>query len=165
MNPVESWLADMRDIRGTGAGDPETSYYGPLENLFNDIGKTLKPKVHCVISLQDRGAGKPDGGFFTRNQFQKASDKEPRAGQVPERGAIEVKSPADDVAKIIRTEQVKRYVARYGLVLVTNYRDFLLLGHDDQGRSLPMEGYTLATSERAFWSAAAHPRKTADEHG
>ena len=66
VNPLEAYLTEMRDIRSTKAGDPETSYYGPLERLFNDIGKTLKPKVRCVISLTNRGAGKPDGGLFTR---------------------------------------------------------------------------------------------------
>jgi len=165
MNPVESWLGEMRDIHSTGAGDPETSYYGPLERLFNEIGKTLKPKVRCVISLANRGAGKPDGGLFTADQFQRATDTEPKRGQLPARGAVEVKPPADDVQKTARTEQIKRYSDKYGLVLVTNYRDFLLLGRDSQGNPLPMEGFTLADSEAGFWTAAAHPRKAADEHG
>ena len=50
-------------------------------------------------------------------------------------------------------------------MLVTNYRDFLLLGRDAQGNPLPMEAYTLAGDEAAFWAAAAHPQKTAEEHG
>ncbi len=61
-------------------------------------------------------------------------------GQLPARGVVEVKGPAEDVKRIARSEQVKRYSAKYGVVLVTNYRDFLLLGRDAQGNPLPMEG-------------------------
>jgi hypothetical protein len=28
-----------------------------------------------------------------------------------------------------------------------------------------MESYSLADDETAFWAAAAHPQKTAEEHG
>ena len=165
MDPLETYLKEMRDIRSTGGGDPETSYYGPLANLFNEIGKGLKPKVRCVISLTNSGAGTPDGGFYTRQQFQRTSDAEPKQGQLPARGAVEVKPPGDDVQAVARGGQVKRYSDKYGLVLVTNYRDFLLLGRDEQGNPLPMERYTLADDEGSFWSAAAHPRRTADAHG
>lgn len=165
MDPLETYLKELCDIRSTGAGDPETSYYGRLEDLFNEVGKALKPKVRCVISLTNAGAGKPDGGFFTTNQFQKARDPEPMKGQLPARGAVEVKPPSDDVRKIAGTKQVKGYSAKYGLILVTNYREFLLLGHDASGNPLPMEGFTLAADEKAFWAAAGHPQKTATEQG
>ena len=165
MNPLETYLKEMRDIRSTGAAVAETSFYPALSTLLNEIGKTLKPKVRCVINIANRGAGLPDGGLFTPDQFQKASAAAPKPGQLPSRGVMEAKSPAEDVRTVAAGEQVKRYVAEYGLVLVTNYRDFLLLGCDVQGRPLPMERYTLALSEAAFWTAAAHPQKTAAEHG
>jgi hypothetical protein len=31
-------------------------------------------KVRCIINLKNRGAGIPDGGFFTQDQFQKFTD-------------------------------------------------------------------------------------------
>ena len=153
----------MRDNRGPGVA--ETSGYPALSNLLNEIGKTLKPKVRCVINPANVGAGIPDGGLFTPDQFQKATDAAPKQGQLPARGVVEVKGPADDVPTIARSEQVKRYSAKYGLVLVTNYRDFLLLGRDTQGNGLPMEGFTLADSEKAFWQVAAHPQVAAKENG
>jgi len=164
MNPLEAYLKEMRDIRATGAAVAETSFYPALSTLLNEIGKTLKPKVRCVINLADRGAGLPDGGLFTPDQFQKASATAPRKGQLPSRGAMEVKGPAEDVQAIARTEQVQRYVAEYGVVLVTTYREFLIVGPDAHGRFVPMERYTLAPDEAAFWAAAAHPQKTAKEH-
>jgi hypothetical protein len=64
MNPLESYLTQLRDIRCTGAAVAETSFYPALSNLFNEIGKGLRPKVRCVINIANRGAGLPDGGFF-----------------------------------------------------------------------------------------------------
>jgi hypothetical protein len=51
MNPVEIFFRDLNEIRSSGAAVKETSYYGPLANLLNEIGKTLKPKVRCIINL------------------------------------------------------------------------------------------------------------------
>ena len=165
MNPLEAYLRELRDIHSIGAGVPETSGYPALSNLFNEVGKGLKPKVRCVINIANAGAGLPDGGLFTRDQFQRAKDTEPKKGQLPERGALEVKPPAEPVDVTKDSRQVKDYLGRYGLVLVTNYREFLLLGRDSHGKPLPMEGFTLAESESAFWQTAAHPRKAVEEHG
>jgi hypothetical protein len=165
MNLLETYLKDLRDIRATGAAVAETSFYTPLANLLNELGKTLKPKVRAVINIANRGAGLPDGGLFTADQFRKTSDAAPRPGQLPARGVVEAKPPAEDVREAARRPQVKRYLAEYGLVLVTNYRDFLLLGRDPQGRPLEMEAYALADDEASFWSAAAHPQTTAKTHG
>jgi hypothetical protein len=84
MNPLETYLAELRDIRSTAAGVNETSYYVSLSNLLNEVGKGLKPKVHCILTLANRGAGNPDGGLFTPEQFQKSG--EPIEGQIPSRG-------------------------------------------------------------------------------
>jgi hypothetical protein len=50
-HPLETYLKELSEIRASGAGVKETSYYGPLDNLLNEIGKTLKPKVKCIINL------------------------------------------------------------------------------------------------------------------
>jgi hypothetical protein len=164
-NPLEAYLKEMRDIRGTGAAVAETSYYPALSTLLNEIGKTLKPKVRCVQTLADSGAGLPDFGMFTADQIRK-KDPNPMQGQLPARGVIEVKGPGDDVKKIARSEQVKRYSDKYGVVLVTNYRDFLLLGRDAHGNPLPMEPFTLADGESAFWTrVCGTPQKTTREQG
>jgi len=163
--PIETYLRDVSSIRLSGAGVGETSYYAPLANLLNEIGKKLKPRVRCIINLQNAGAGMPDGGFFTPDQFPRSSKHEPRLGQPPSRGAIEVKGANEDVSRIADTKQVQGYLERYRQVLVTNYRDFLLLGHDHEGRPCRYESYSLAENEQAFWSAVAHPRKMAQEQG
>ena len=97
---LEEYLSELKAIRATGAGVPETSYYPALSNLFNAVGKTLKPKVRCVINLSNHGAGLPDGGLFTADQFQRQADGAPKAGQLPARGAIEAKGTKPDVKAI-----------------------------------------------------------------
>lgn len=54
---------------------PETSFYPALERLLTAIGKTLSPKVRCVINLANRGAGLPDGGLFSADQFRRKTGK------------------------------------------------------------------------------------------
>jgi hypothetical protein len=148
----------MSEIRRTGAAVKETSFYGTLENLFNEVGKTLKPKVRCVINLQNRGAGLPDGGFFTPSQFQRNSN-ELIKGQPPERGAIEIKSTSDDVQQIAESEQVDRYLKTYRQVLVTNYRSFLLVRLDESGAKQFLESFSLAADEKDFWQKADNPNE------
>ena len=89
-NLIERYLADLGEIRGTRANVPETSFYPALERLLSDIGKTLSPKVRCVINLANRGAGIPDGGFYTPDQFPRGGT-EPLPGLLPARGALEVR--------------------------------------------------------------------------
>ncbi len=61
MPGLEEYLRELRDIRSTGAGVKETSYYPALSNLLNEIGKALKPRVRCILQLANRGSGSPDG--------------------------------------------------------------------------------------------------------
>ena len=126
MHCLESYLKELADIRSTGAGLPETSYYPALSNLLNAIGHTLKPKVRCIIHLQNRGAGIPDGGLFTPDQFQrgrevagagclrpiKGGGDAPLEGQLPARGAIEVKPCSDDAFITADGKQVSKYWGR-----------------------------------------------------
>ncbi len=164
MHPLETYLTELRDIRSTGAGVKETSYYPALSNLFNELGKTLSPRVR-IINLANRGAGMPDGGLFTADQFKKRADVEPLQGQPPARGVIEVKGTGDDAWVVADGKQVSKYWGKYRQVLVTNYRDFVLVGQDAEGHSAKLETYRLAENEKAFWQAAAHPHKTAAAHG
>lgn len=167
MNSLETYIRDLRDIHSTGVGVAETTYYGSFERLLNDVGKILKPKVRCVIHPKSLGAGQPDGGLFTADQFPRgggATGTPSVGGLIPSRGAIEVKPVKDDVWKIADSEQVGRYLKRYGQVLVTNYREFVLVGTDNSGAALKLESYRLAESESSFWAATSNPRKLAKEH-
>lgn len=46
-------------------------------------------------------------------------------------------------------------------MLVTNYRDFVLVGRDPDGKQVKLETYRLAEDEPSFWRLASHRQKTA----
>jgi hypothetical protein len=169
MNVAEDYLSELRAIRATGASVPETSYYPALSSLFNTVGATLSPKVRCIVNLADTGAGIPDGGLFTADQFQRRADTAPLPGQPPARGAIEIKPPKDDARKIAQSEQVARYLAKYGIVIVTNLREFLIVERDPinpNAAPIIREGCAFAADEKAFWKeVVAHPRAFQQQHG
>ena len=127
---VENYFTDLRSIRASGGSTPELSYYPPLTNLLNAVGSTLKPKVFCISAMAQQGADHPDFGLYSAPQIQKGK---PREGQLPERGVIEVKSATDDAWLTAEGGQVSKYWGLYRVVLVTNTRDFVLLGEDAAG--------------------------------
>jgi type I restriction-modification system DNA methylase subunit len=164
MSAFETYIRDLQEIRATGAAVKETSYYGALEKLLNELGKTLKPKVRCVMQLKNTdGAGMPDGGIFTASQFQKKIGDTPTQPTNPERGVIEIKGTGDDAWVTAQTQQVSKYWKQYRQVLVTNYRDFLLIGQDSNGQPITLETYRLAKDEAEFWLKAKDPKKFAEE--
>src|SRR2546427_12728262 len=95
LNPLATYLRELRDIRPSGANVPETSFYGPLANLLNDIGRTLKPRVRCIINPKNQGAGIPDGGFFTADHLPRTGEPDLHA-QLTARGVMEVNGTSDD---------------------------------------------------------------------
>jgi len=166
MQPLETYLEELRAIRSSGAVVKETSGYGALANLFNAIGHTLKPRVRCFIHVKNSGSGLPDGGLFTPDQLKNTDEDAPLLGiPLPARGVIEVKATNAEVDDVAATLQVREYVRHYGTVLVTNYRSFLLFKRGLGGAMQQLESFRLADSEAAFWAAAAHPCKTTDALG
>ena len=159
---VEEYFADLRRVRRSGAATPERSLYGPLGDLLKAVGATLKPKVFCVQEPADLGAGHPDFGLYAAKQVQKGA---PREGQTPERGVVEVKSPADDAWLTAAGGQAGRYWERYRLVLVTNARDFVLVGEDADGKPATLETLRLASSEGQFLSRLEKPHAFARDAG
>ena len=159
---VETYFADLGRVRASGGATGERSSYGPLANLLNAVGLTLKPKVFCVGELADQGAGHPDFGLYAAKQLQKGR---PRQGQVPERGVVEVKSVGDDAWLTTDGDQVSRYWRRYRLVLVTNTRDFVLLGENAVGRPAKLETFRLAENAETFGHRLETPRTFAREVG
>ena len=159
---AEAYFAALRQVRSSGGATPERSTYVPLANLLDAVGATCKPKVFCVHELADQGADHPDFGLYAAKQVQKGR---PRQGQTPERGVVEVKPPGDDAWLTAESDQVSKYWDRYRLVLVTNTRDFVLLGEDDKGLPAKLETFRLAESAEEFEERLAKPRALARESG
>ncbi len=159
---VETYFSDLRRVSASGGATGERSSYGPLANLLNAVGATLKPKVFCVGELADQGAGHPDFGLYAAQQVQKGR---PREGQAPERGVVEVKSSDEDARTTAVREQVARYWHRYDLVLVTNLREFALVGPDRLGGDTTLESFRLAAGADEFVRKLETPRAFAREVG
>lgn len=165
MQPLEQYLHELAQLRASGAGLPEPSGYPALANLLNAVGSLLKPKVTALIQIANSGAGIPDGGFFTPDQLKRSPEDAPLRGLKPARGVIEVKAVDVDLASVAASRQVEEYLDHYGLVLLTNYRSFLLLTQNQFQERVEGEEFHLAESDTAFWQLAAHPRKGAEQFG
>ena len=100
--------------------------------------------MFCIGELANQGAGHPDFGLYTAKQLQKG---QPREGQTPQRGVVEVKAADDDAFVTATSAQVSRYWTRYRLVLVTNTRDFVLVGEDGSGQPAKLETFQLAATQ------------------
>ena len=159
---AEAYFTELRLVRASGGATDERSLYVPLANLLNAVGGTLRPKVFCVQELADQGAGHPDFGLYSTRQVQKGR---PKAGQKPERGVVEVKPVVDDVWLTAAGDQVSRYWDGYRRVLVTNARDFVLVGEDAAGQPVRLETFRIAGSEAEFNAKLERPRALANEVG
>ncbi len=160
---VETYLSDLRRIRASGGATAEISSYGPLENLLNAIGDGLRPKVFCVGQLKDQGAGHPDFGLYASQGRTRGGRA--NVGDLPEHGVVEVKPPEDDAWLTAQGGQVSRYWARYRLVLVTNFRDFVLVGEDADGNAARLESFRLAADAEDFDRQLEKPRALAGRVG
>lgn len=168
MHPLESYLKSLNAIRLSGQAVPETSYYPAIAELLNELGRSLDPKVSCVINLQNTGAGIPDAGLFTADQLKAQKRKQSAAnedGPLPGRGVLEIKGTGDDAFKVAKSVQVEKYLKRYGQVLVTNYRDFVLVTRGADGALEMGERYRLDDGEKGFWKAASQPQIMTAAHG
>ena len=159
---VERYFSRLRDEHGLGAGTDERSYYPALAELLNALGHELKPKILCLSDLANTGAGHPDFGLYAANQVQKG---EPRKGQPPERGVIEMKGVNEETWFTAESRQVSKYFGAYQLVVVSNLRAFLIVGEGPTGEAAKLEGFQLASTAKAFWEMVATPRKSAEHVG
>ena len=126
------------------------------------VGAALKLRVFCLGELADRSAGHPDFGLYSAKRVQK---RRLREGQTPERGVVEVKPADDDAWRTAFGEQLSRYLRRYRLVLVTDARDFVLVGEDALGRPAKPEILRLADGAEDFERRLEKPRAFAREAG
>ena len=159
---VEAYFAELRRVRATGGATGERSTYPALRDLLNAVGDTLRPKVFCVVEMANQGAGQPDIGLYAAAQRQRGR---PREGQIPERGVVEVKAADDDAWLTAEGAQVTRYWNRYHLVLVTNTRDFVLVGQDAAGNAVKLETFRLTETVEEFARRLEAPREFAREVG
>ena len=159
---AEAYFEALHQVGASGGATGELSTYPALSNLLNAVGGVLKPKVFCVSQLAQQGAGHPDFGLYAANQMQKG---QPHEGQIPGCGVLEVKPASDDAWLTADSAQVSQYWHKYRLVLVTNTRDFVLVGEDAAGGPAKLETFRLAESAEEFARLLQTPRAAANKLG
>ncbi len=117
---LKEYLAQLKIVAAQGVA--ETSGYPALKALFDEVGKTLSPKVVGVNHPNTEGRDIPDFGLYVTTQIRQGSPNTP-----PERGAVEVKGVKANLDDVIASLQVKKYREKYGQCLVTNYMEFALV--------------------------------------
>ena len=137
---LEDYLAELKDIHASGAGVPETSYYPALSNLFNAVGKTIKPKVRCIISISNQGRRSAGRRLVHARSIPAPVLRSPETRPAAGAGRIEVKGTKPEVSAIAVSDQVKDYLKTYGIVIVSNLRSFAIVecgsnGHSGRARS------------------------------
>lgn len=164
-SPLSLYIQALRENHALGV--KETSSYGALQTFLDSIGATLKPTVRCILHPSGKGAGIPDGGLFTREQLQplgKDFDPKNALKMTPARGALEVKGTADNMAKLVASDQVAKYLATYGKVICTNYREFAVVELRG-GVAQTLETFAMESSEAEFWAATSDIKAFEAKHG
>ena len=78
---------------------------------------------------------------------------------------MEAKGVGDDAQLTAQSDQVRRYLGRYRLVLATNLCDFILVGEDGSGEPAKLETFRLAENADDFRNRLEKPRAFAREVG
>jgi hypothetical protein len=140
---LETYLGELHTLRNTGVA--ETSHYPALKALLDEAGSLLSPSVVAINHPKSSGAGLPDLGLFDQRQTDDPTK--------PSRGVVEVKGIQADLIQTAQSDQVRRYLAHYGQVLVTNLYQFVLVTRDDSGAPVLRERFDLAPNPDALWKA------------
>ena len=159
---VETYLADLQRVRASGGATGERSSYGTAGEPAQCHRRNAQAQGLLRRRVGRSGSGASRLWLYSAKQVQKG---QPKQGQVPERGVVEVKAADDDTWLTAAGDQVSRYWGRYRLVLVTNTCDFLLVGEDAAGRPATLETFRLAQGAEEFDRQLETPRAFAREVG
>ena len=149
----------MVDVKESGGGTQEEPYYPPLNKLLNSIGATMPVRVKCGSQMISRGADRPDFGLYSQKQQPK---------ELPKHGVVEAKSLREDLSDVFagrHKDQMRKYLNRYSILIVTNYREFFLFRRKKDGSPEPLEKLIIAEREDLFWEMAEKAGVSARKHG
>ena len=107
--PSKTIAASCSRSTPCGLAAPRLLTTTPLETLLDEIGKTLSPRVRCVMALKNQGAGFPDSGLFTADQLGRAADDVALLDRIPASGVIDAEGTGAITLEEADSEQVCRY--------------------------------------------------------
>ncbi len=133
----------------TGKATDEQSYKSALERLLTAIGADSDPELFATMELKQEGAGQPDLGVFEKKSNNL-------------RLVVEVKGTRDNIHDTASGEQVTKHWNRYGFVLASNFREFVLVARDEAREPVIEARYQITSDPEEFWRAK--PGALAKEH-
>jgi hypothetical protein len=109
---IETYIKKVASI--TKQGDArEESYYPALAELLEQFSQTERHKrVHVTVLPKKTEAGNPDFRVWD--------------GKHSQVGYVEAKSPKANLDEIETTDQLKRYIATFPNLILTNFYEFRL---------------------------------------
>ncbi len=119
---LDVYLSEVREIRKSGLGSDERSFYPAIRKLLSSVGARLDPKLAAVSDPAGTGGSFPDLSIY--EQFS-------RVLVLP----VEVKPADRSVDQLLALEQASRYAETFGggLAILTNIRQFVLARRTSDG--------------------------------
>lgn len=158
---IKSYFDKMHHIRQTGCATDELSYYCALETFINGMICYLGFDVACVSQPGLGKDNRPDFALCPRLKNHKTGYF--GVNKCPFFGVIEVENPSKNMIvenKFELDEQVCNYIKDYNYVVLTNYREFLLLNEDREC----LKCYQISEDEEQFWSLVENSSNSATKH-
>lgn len=156
---LRDYFQRMKEVKG-GQSAGETSYYDAIAQMMNAIAEALDIDLLCNPQIRSEDGKIPDYGLFSKSRCH--ADVAP--GADPEFGVIEMKYLNEEVRDTAVGRQVGNYLESHGIVVVSNFREFLLLGIDRNGNPWELDFVSLAKSEDEFWKLVGDPTPAARKH-
>lgn len=139
---IQEYICALQAIDARQAN--EHTYRTPLENLFNSLQLKGKQTTAVQEAKSEQVDGTPD--FFVYEDYNQLFRSLI--------GFIECKKITRNISEIIPSEQIAKYAKTTENIIITNYRDFILLQNGTQKAS--------ATLLEADLSASNNPNKEQD---
>ena len=167
MTPLEKFLHDVGEIHSSHSAVDETPYYGSLEVLLNEIGNSLQaPSALHHPPQRTREQAYLMVVFLPPSKFDKKSGEKPKNGQLPSRGAMEVKPPSEDAVTLApsRSSDPLCHALSAGVGHQFAPVRSRWSWHRD-GHAVILEKYELANNEANFWKMTVRPKMYDEVHG
>lgn len=121
-NALSKYLDEVRQVRKSGHGSDERSFYPAIGKLLGAIGASLNPKLGAVSDPSGHKGSYPDLTLFESTS---------RVLVLP----VEVKPADRTVDQLLGLEQASRYAEAFGggLVLLSNIHQFVLARRTSNG--------------------------------
>lgn len=133
---LNAYLAEVRRVRGTGAGTSEQSFYPALNRLLSELGQLTTPKRRALSNPAGIEGDFPDVALYEEASVVLALPLEAKPASTP-------------ITAIVGSAQAARYARSFGggRVLVTNLWQFAVAQLDATGVLIAYDTIDLVSNE------------------